>query len=358
VVLLRRNGDWHEPELARYADERKLQALVKTSPSLLPGVPALAMVEEFRIPGVGSADLVGIGAEGEVVIVECKLRANPQNRREVVGQVLAYAGGLWTMGYELFTTNFQTRSGQPPSEAIAKVTGAPVDADELRTALTATLGRGAFTLFVAVDSITPDLKGIIEYLNSQTIGATQIFAVELAYARDRDVELLVPTVYGSESANRPRPGSGLRRWTAAVFAERVEQLTDGPVRAFIDLLLEHGSSNGHHAYYGSGQTAGMSYYYALDGQPVSVWALYLQDTPQVAVQLGEIVKRSRERAIEFVNDLRADAPLESALSGIDTSGPLNKYPQMAIDPTFTDPATHATFFAAIDHLIKSQGRAD
>src|SRR4051794_37006451 len=108
MVLLRRDGaKWLEPELLAYADERELQTLVQESPSLLPGVSDLAIVEEFWIPGVGSADLVGIGAAAEVVVVECKLRANPQIRREVIGQVLAYAGGLWKMSYDLFAANFK-----------------------------------------------------------------------------------------------------------------------------------------------------------------------------------------------------------------------------------------------------------
>lgn len=48
------------------------------------------------------ADLVGVDGGGRITIVECKLRANPQIRREIVGQVPAYAGAIWQMGTDDF----------------------------------------------------------------------------------------------------------------------------------------------------------------------------------------------------------------------------------------------------------------
>jgi hypothetical protein len=107
MVLIRRPGStWHQPATSAYANERELQDLVKRSPSLLPGGEALAIADEFWVPDVGSVDLVGVSAAGDIALVECKLRANPEIRREVVGQVLAYAGGLWRMTCDDFTATF------------------------------------------------------------------------------------------------------------------------------------------------------------------------------------------------------------------------------------------------------------
>src|SRR5579885_1114067 len=94
-------GGWREPEVTAYENERELQELVSTAPDLLTG-QRLATASTFWIPGIGSADIVGVGSDGSITIVECKLRANPEIRREVVGQLLAYAGSLWQMSYESF----------------------------------------------------------------------------------------------------------------------------------------------------------------------------------------------------------------------------------------------------------------
>jgi hypothetical protein len=52
-------------------------------------------VNELWVPPVRSADVVAVSADARIWIVECKLHSNPEIRRHVVGQILAYAAGLW-----------------------------------------------------------------------------------------------------------------------------------------------------------------------------------------------------------------------------------------------------------------------
>lgn len=47
-------------------------------------------MREFNIPGIGLVDLVCVDDQDTLTIIECKLAANPQIRREVVGQIIAY----------------------------------------------------------------------------------------------------------------------------------------------------------------------------------------------------------------------------------------------------------------------------
>jgi hypothetical protein len=91
MILIRRNGQsvWHTPTTTAYSDEKALQELIAQSPSLLPGandVP-MAVVRELAVPSIGYVDLVGVDQAGTITIVECKLKANPEIRRQVVGQV-------------------------------------------------------------------------------------------------------------------------------------------------------------------------------------------------------------------------------------------------------------------------------
>jgi len=350
VVLIRKSGaSWHEPQVSAYTNEKELQKLVKLSPTLLPGDSALAVVDELPIPGVGSADLVGVAASGDLTIVECKLVANPEIRREVVGQVLAYAGGLWRMTYDAFAAAFAARASKPLPVAIHDATGEELDEGDLRTAVAQRLDGGDFRLIVAVDAITPELKLIIEYLNTHTIASVGVLALELAYSRDGDFELLVPAVYGEElSRQSPRPPTN--RWTEQSFAEQVQGRTAGPVLEFIERLLAHGSQHGHHPYYGTGATPGMSYYYDIEGHPVSVWALHLRDTPAVALSLGAMSKPAPEATASFIGALKTNAALARALADIDEQA-LHKYPNIPIPGVLDNAATQTAFFDALNDLV-------
>jgi hypothetical protein len=89
------SGEWKLVESADYDDEAELQTLLAESPSLIlvdeirEGIsPLVVAVREFGLPGSGSTDLLAFSADGDVAVVECKLAANQEIRRKVVGQIL------------------------------------------------------------------------------------------------------------------------------------------------------------------------------------------------------------------------------------------------------------------------------
>lgn len=64
-------------------------------------------VTRARVPGSGFTDLLAFTADGDIVRVECKLEANTEIKRKVIGQILEYAAFLWQMSYEeLASYNF------------------------------------------------------------------------------------------------------------------------------------------------------------------------------------------------------------------------------------------------------------
>jgi len=121
VVLIRRSGEsWRSPKVTAYSNEDALQSLVATSPQLLPGgAAALAVAREFPV-AAGSIDLVGVDPDGEVVVCECKLEANREARRMVVGQLFAYAGALWELSFDDFSERFASQAKASLTEAVAK----------------------------------------------------------------------------------------------------------------------------------------------------------------------------------------------------------------------------------------------
>ena len=118
-MLVRVNGGpWRQPSGTGYSSEAALQAILAEHPALVPGVSIDAlMCREFQ-SGIGPADLIALDAEGTLTLVECKLAANPQVRREVIGQVLDYASRLWKMSIADFETKWASRTGESPFTAM------------------------------------------------------------------------------------------------------------------------------------------------------------------------------------------------------------------------------------------------
>ncbi|HTC70728.1 MAG TPA: hypothetical protein VK662_14255 [Acidothermaceae bacterium] len=323
------------------------------SPDLLTGVP-LATVDEFWIPGIGSVDIVGVGPDGSITIVECKLRANPEIRREVVGQVLAYAGGLWKMSYDDFAAGWAARSHGKGTlaEMVAAASAQEIVDDELRLAVSACLAAGTFSLIIAVDEITEELKRVVEYLNIATRADVTVLAMELQYLKDGPLEILIPRTYGQSlgEAKRSASTTGVK-WDLESFGREVEKLSDAD-RSVIGRLLEHGKTYGDHPWFGEAQTPGMSYYYRVNGQRVSLFQIYLKSTgPTVAVSVGGVASAKTlgpQRALEFLSGLRAIPEIAPSVAHLNADN-LNRYPPIPITQ-LEGPGVIEKFLSVIDSV--------
>lgn len=348
MVLVRRpGGEWHEPESSRFDSEKALQDLVRLSPTLLPGGDELAVVDEFVLGGVGRVDLVGVGADGRLVVVECKLKANSEIRRAVVGQVLAYAGGLWRLGYDEFDAAFTARAGTHLYDSVKAATATELTEAELIEAVTRNLSSGSFRLVVAVDEITDELRMIIEYLNEHTLDNVQVLALELRYSRDGDVELLTPFVYGEESAVKKARSSTGAKWTKENFLAEIETRTTPAEALLLKQLIAHGEAHGHHLYFGSGKTPGMSGYYTVNGSPTSVWAIYLyENAARIALSFGSIISKGGDvLATNWRTGLAADPDLDEALVSYAAAG-VERFPQIPVSLLANEP-TASTFLGSL-----------
>ena len=206
-----------------YTNEAELRDLLAETPSLLPGIDEglAAASKEMPIPGTGKADVVIVDAGGEITVVECKLRANPEIRRRVVGQLLAYASAISQMSFADFDGAFR-RSNANRSLSDGLVPGNDLDEEEFRAAVDDNLRSGRMRLIIAVDEITEELKRTVTYLNSHTTTNVELLALEMRRAVDEGVEVLLPATYGEESAARksgPLRASTARRCSPS-FASR------------------------------------------------------------------------------------------------------------------------------------------
>ena len=210
------DGSWRSPDAFDYDDEAALQELLAGHPTLIPGVsPDAKTVRELQ-SGVGPADVVAVDRDGELIVVECKLAANQQVRREIVGQVFDYAAQLQKMSLDEFEARWQKRAGSPlfgPTDSAA------------RTALAANLSEGRFRLVLAVDRVNPTLRDIVEFLSASLRPETSLLVVEYRRWRDGTQEFLVPQIYGENLEpldSLPAPAKPLQRWTLEDYLDWVE----------------------------------------------------------------------------------------------------------------------------------------
>jgi hypothetical protein len=198
LLIRRSGGSWAEPEIGGHKSEDDLQALLATSPDLLPGSETglpMAVARELRVAS-GQIDVVGVDVEGEMTLCECKLARNPGARREVVGQLLEYAGAFRGMTFEDFSDRFQARAGRPLAAVVSDIAGEGFDESAFEAQVAENISAGRFRLVVVVDRITDALKQTVSYLNDHL--DSSVLALELAYLRDGEVEMLIPAVYGEE----------------------------------------------------------------------------------------------------------------------------------------------------------------
>lgn len=233
-ILVRRDGekDWTEPESRSYKGEDQLQEVVAASPHWVPRVPEGAFsVREFYT-SVGPVDVMIVAPDGAVTAVECKLESNPEKRRMVLGQLIDYTSAILQAGPDRFIDQWRRANGGVGLETILT----PDALAELR----ARLESATISLCWVADRLDDDLRRLIEYLNKVTEDRIAVTALQLAYARHGDLELLIPSTYGGEIAAVKAAHTGRRAeyWTREKFVEAVAGLDNPSDHAFLMRLLE------------------------------------------------------------------------------------------------------------------------
>jgi hypothetical protein len=295
VLLQKKGSSWDPVPLTSWADEAHLQQVLAASPELVPGCAGNAGARELSITGTGSLDLLLVDEVGTLTLVECKLRKNPQIRREVIGQILAYASGLQRMSYAQLGAAFSKAAKVPLIDAVQEAGGGDLDVVQFEERVTDALAEGRFRLVVAVDEITEELKGIVEFLNTHSDDRVAVLALELGLFKQGDIELLVPSHYGAES---PKPSAdpakgSTKRWDLDLLRERVDSLPTTE-RTFVSSLLDHATK--HAAVFKAAweqhlleaSTTGSETRLGPCGP------LYMRDTgPVIALNFGSIARRLR-----------------------------------------------------------------
>jgi hypothetical protein len=149
--------------------EGPLQELIEGRPDLLPYVDdgPVAVAAELKVPKDGRADVVVVDADGQITIVETKLVTNG-DFRDVLSQILSYAGGLYGLDYIGFKDRFASARRTTGLIAPFEASGEAWEEELFRGRVGEHLKAGAFDLVIALNVVTEGLVQTVELLDDQT----------------------------------------------------------------------------------------------------------------------------------------------------------------------------------------------
>ncbi len=228
-ILIRDSAreEWEKLESFEYSQETELQELLAESPELIDitdireGASSLLVaVREFGLPGSGHTDIVAFSASGDIAVVECKLAANTEIKRKVVGQALEYGAYLWKTSYERLDRVVKERNGKSLVELIRERVDDPEwDEEKFRSTIRLRLNSGDFILVIAVDEMNEELSRTIRYLNDCGNPAFAFTALGIQRFQSGDSEILVPHLFGVVTAKPPVEPK--KKWDEASFFNEI-----------------------------------------------------------------------------------------------------------------------------------------
>ena len=355
AVRINDSTAWKFAEGTRCPDEAFLRDLLFEEPRLIPareiGVnpeAAVVTLREVGLPGAGSSDVILIDSDGKVVVVECKLAANPEKKRAVIGQVLDYASSLARMSYDDLDERARRVFQRPLHEAMQeKVPTDQWDEDRFLTAVSRTLAAGTFGLVIAIDEMDADLSRIVRYVSSRSSGSLRIFGLEMRYHTQDDVEVIIPHIANPIGIGEDDAQHRWRSWDPEQFRNELGRLDDEQVREAAEDILDFALPNPNGLYWGRANDYGsFGYRVAVAGKPMSLFTYYTGGT--IYINLGTLRSKVPGAVFEqFVEAMAGLRGFERVTTGLDG------WPQFQTRDTLADELVRTGFKNAVIALQKA-----
>lgn len=166
-------GDWEILEPSGFPNEAVLHELIARAPQVLPlsGNPQLVVLGTEVPLGSGYADIVAVEMSGRPVVIEVKLSKNPESRRAVIAQILAYASSLYRTSLDDFSAALASSLAKTGRTSVVDLVQSAdqdgtVDPVAFADALQANMASGDIRLVLVLDSAPPELIGVVGYLGA------------------------------------------------------------------------------------------------------------------------------------------------------------------------------------------------
>ena len=234
-----------------FQDEAALHRLIEQNPQLLPlaGSPRLAVLGSQVQLGTGYVDILAVESSGRPAIVEVKLAGNPEARRAVVSQVMAYAAFLHGFNVEsleqgpLRSSLADAGYGTILEAVQAQDQEGAADDDSFETSLQEFLNQGSFRLVLVLDEVPAELERVVAYLDAITVQALTIDLVVFKVYEVNGAQVALPQRVSPDigaaaplaTPAKARPSGNLSDGPDA-FRASIEK-RDGETRTTFDELI-------------------------------------------------------------------------------------------------------------------------
>ena len=116
---------------------------------------------------MGNADALYLTPTGRIILAEYKLWRNPGARREVVGQILDYAGELASWSYDDLDREVRSRTKRSPFDIVSSL-HSDVQEQVFVDRVSRYLKRGEFLLLIIGDGIREGVEDIVTYVQEHS----------------------------------------------------------------------------------------------------------------------------------------------------------------------------------------------
>lgn len=234
-------------------EENYLQRYIVEHPECLPveelGEDIQLLVLAREVPTAsGKIDAIAVDGDGNVYVIETKLYKNPDKRR-VIAQVLDYGAALWEGGGEALARVLRDAVEVGSGVSLEQRAREFFDLEEqelsdLLTSVASKADHGAFRFVVLMDQLDDRLKTLINFVNTNS--GFRLLGVGLDFYRHDEFEIIIPNLYGAETARqaesgRSTPTRARRHWSEPEFfkqaTERAEPNVFDAVRGLYDWAL-------------------------------------------------------------------------------------------------------------------------
>lgn len=289
IFVLRAGGSVTKVCQADYDSEALLQELLAKHPDLLAGEQIdsasprrwILVSREMAIPdqdasaGRWSLDHLFLDQDGIPTLVEVKRSTDTRIRREVIGQVLDYAANAilyWTAEEIQARVDYRCKiDSEDPDEALLVLLEQDHSPDEFWQLVKTNLQAGRIRIVFVADTIPPELRRVVEFLNTQ-MDPAEVIAIEVKQYVGDDLQTLVPRVVSRTETTRKRKPSGSssgKTWDRESFLLDLQQRKDLQHSSIAEKCLAWSESHGLRVGWGHGKYDG-SFYPWFDGEHGSI----------------------------------------------------------------------------------------
>ncbi len=208
--------------------EDGLQELIEQYPQIIPGrqirpgsndPPRFCLLCREMPVGSWSLDFLLVDHHGVPTLVEAKLVENPESRRAVIGQIIEYAANAaeaWSDGkLREKASAYWSKRGKNIEEIISEFVVDEISVDSFWESVENNLAQDKIRLIVATDELRPEIRKMIEFLNSET-NNLEILGLEVkCYGESDHSFTIVPYIIGQSQINVDKKGGGTsaKLWT-------------------------------------------------------------------------------------------------------------------------------------------------